>query len=155
MTWKTKTFLTVSSLTVLALLGFAGLGFFTATAEDDPAATIDAFHAALASGNRDAALGFLDPALVVFEGGGAEMSRDEYASVHLGPDMEFSSGTRRKVVDRQISVDGGVAWVLTRAETSGTFRGHEIASTDVETMVLKRGDKGWKIVHIHWSSQRR
>lgn len=47
------------------------------------------------------------------------------------------------------------AWVLTRSETSGTFRGKEIDLLGAESVLLRRGEHGWRIVHIHWSSRPR
>jgi len=119
---------------------------------DEPSAIVRSFHEALASGNRDAVLSLLDPGVVIFEQGGAEMSRDEYASHHLGGDIEFSRVTSRKVVEQRTQGKGKNAWVLTISETSGSFRGKDVSSRNVETMVLERTPSGWRIVHIHWSS---
>ena len=122
-------------------------------AKDEPSAIVRSFHEALASGNRDAVLSVLDPGVVIFEQGGAEMSRDEYASHHLGGDIEFSRATSSKVVDQRTQAKGKSAWVLTTSETTGSFRGKDVASRSVETMVLEKTTGGWRIVHIHWSSQ--
>jgi ketosteroid isomerase-like protein len=123
--------------------------------DGSPAAAIDAFHAALGSGNRDEALRWLAPEVVIFEGGGAEMSRDEYASHHLGSDMEFSKAVKSEIVDRQSGSSGDVAWVLTRTHTVGRFGDRAVDANGVETMVLRRGAEGWRIVHVHWSSYSR
>lgn len=119
------------------------------------AAAVDAFHAALAAGDRDRALASLAPEVVIFEGGGAEMSREEYAGHHLGGDMEFVRAVKTDVVDRQSHLAGDVAWVLTRTHTSGRFRERDIDVDGVETMVLRRSDDQWRIVHVHWSSHAR
>src|SRR5690606_29848204 len=47
------------------------------------AEAVDAFHAALRAGDRDAALAVLAEDALIFEAGGAERSRAEYASHHL------------------------------------------------------------------------
>ncbi len=128
------------------------------SAEDEPSSpqeTVAAFHAALSSGDRDAVLAVLDPEVLIFESGGAELSRDEYASHHLGGDMEFSAATARTIVDQRSGSSGDTAWVLTRSETSGTFRDKTINSWGVETMLLRRTEYGWLIAHIHWSSRGR
>lgn len=134
---------------ILALL-VAGLPL---AAQDDPVAVVDAFHDALNSGDGDAAIAQMAPDVVIFEAGGAEMSRDEYAGGHLGGDMRFAAVVQREVADRQHAIAGDVAWVLTRTRTTGTMGEREIDSRGVETMVLRRTDEGWKIVHIHWSSR--
>lgn len=114
---------------------------------------VDAFHAALAAGDRAAALGLLSPAVVIFESGGAELSRTEYAEHHLAADMEFSAATTTEVRERRSGGDGALAWVLTRSATSGSFRGRPIAAESTETMILEPGEEGWRILHIHWSSR--
>lgn len=119
----------------------------------DPAEVVSSFHAALAAGDRAAALAHLDPQVLIFESGGAELSRDEYASHHLGSDMAFSQATERTVVDQRKDSSGDVAWVLTRSTTKGTYRDREIDAKGTETMVLRHSPEGWRIVHIHWSSR--
>lgn len=128
------------------------------SAEDEPSSpqdTVAAFHAALSRGDRDAALAVLDPKVLIFESGGAELSRDEYASHHLGGDIEFSAATSSTIVDQRSGSSDDTAWVLTRSETSGIFRDKTINSRGVETMLLRRTEHGWRIVHIHWSSRSR
>ncbi len=122
--------------------------------QDSPETTVDAFHAAVSGDDRDAALALLDEDVVIFEAGGAEMSRQEYASHHLGGDMKFAAAVERTVTDRQSDSRGDIAWVLTRTETHGSLGEREIHSRGTETMLLRRTDDGWRIVHIHWSSGR-
>ena len=125
-----------------------------ASAQDEgPAAVVGAFHRALAEGDRDAALALLAPDVMIFESGGAERSRDEYASHHLRADSEFSGATRREILDQQQGGGDDVAWVLTRSKTTGKFRDREINSYGVETMILSKTPQGWRIVHVHWSSR--
>ncbi len=122
---------------------------------DSPTDTVAGFHEALASGDREAVLALLDPAVTIFESGGAELSRDEYASHHLGADMEVSVATSQRIVEERLGAAGEAGWVLTRSETSGSFRDKEIDILGTETVVLRRGDHGWRIVHSHWSSRPR
>ena len=117
--------------------------------------SVRSFHEALAAGDRSRALELLDPAVVIFEQGGAEVSRDEYASQHLADDIEFSRATSSKVLDQRTQAKAKSAWVLTRSETNGSFRGKDVASRGVETMVLEKRGGAWRIVHIHWSSHRK
>ncbi len=128
------------------------------SAEDEPSSPQDivaSFHAALSSGDRHAVLALLDPEVLIFESGGAELARDEYASHHLGGDMEFSAATARTIVDQRSGSSADTAWVLTRSDTAGTFRDKTIDSRGVETMLLRRTEHGWRIAHIHWSSRPR
>jgi hypothetical protein len=145
--------------TRLALAVLAALGASAArAAESAPAiaeaeAALDAFHASLESGDRDGALARLDPAVVIFEAGGAELSREEYASHHLAGDMDYLAATETERVDRRSGASGDLVWVLTRTKTAGTFQGKEVSSLGTETALLARGGEGWRIVHLHWSSR--
>ena len=138
-------------LPLLALLTTTSV--MSAEGHNTPADTVSAFHEALASGEKEKALELLDPDVMIFESGGAELSRDEYASHHLNADMEFSAATSRTIVDQQVGEIAGAAWTLTRSETRGMFREKEVDLLGVETVVLQHSDRGWRIVHIHWSSR--
>lgn len=121
----------------------------------DPAETVEALHEAMAQGDKAGVLALLDPAVTIFESGGAELSREEYSSHHLGSDMEFSAATERTILDQQAGRGELYAWVTTRSETRGLFRGKERDLQGTETMLLERSRASWKIVHIHWSSRAR
>ena len=143
----------LSLLLLLAL--FMPASVMAGEEPDTPASVVSAFHAALASGEKERVLELLDPDVLIFESGGAELSRGEYASHHLNADMEFSAATTRTIVDQQVSEVAGAAWTLTRSETRGMFREKEVDVLGVETVVLRHGDRGWRIVHFHWSSRAR
>jgi len=117
------------------------------------ATAVDAFHAALKAGDTAAALTFLVPDVMIFEEGGAERSRDEYASHHLGSDAAFAAASEAMVTRRSGWADGDVAWVTTEGRTTGQFNGRAVDRLTTETMVLKRHADGWRIHHIHWSSR--
>lgn len=117
--------------------------------------TVQRFHAALAEQDRDEVLALLAEDVLIFESGGAEFSREEYAGHHLGADMKFSAATNREITEQQTGLEGETAWVLTRSATVGIFRGNEIDVRGVETMMLRDTEEGWKIFHIHWSSRSR
>jgi ketosteroid isomerase-like protein len=121
--------------------------------EPSPEEVVNGFHESLASGDEEGVLATLDAEVVIFESGGAELSRDEYASHHLGADMEFSAATQRDVIDQQVGQSGDLAWVLTRSQTNGTFRGKDIDARGAETILLRHTPEGWRIMHIHWSSR--
>jgi ketosteroid isomerase-like protein len=117
-----------------------------------PEAVTAAFKDALARGDRAGVTGLLASDVIIFESGDAELSREEYASHHLGADMEFAKATKQEVVDRQSGEAGDAAWVLTRSRTTGTFQDRPVNLRGTETMLLRKTPDGWKIVHIHWSS---
>jgi ketosteroid isomerase-like protein len=117
-----------------------------------PVGTVMAFHAALASGDTDAALMYLAEDVVIFESGGVENSRAEYASHHLEADAAFSAAVPRTLVSRTHGTQGDMAWVMSVETVTGTYRTRAINSRSVETMMLRQVNGQWRIVHIHWSS---
>ncbi|MBU2166678.1 MAG: nuclear transport factor 2 family protein [Brevundimonas sp.] len=129
----------------------------SAPADDEAArpaiAVVDAFHAALGSGDAEAVLALLAEDVVVLEEGGAERSREEYAGHHLPADMAFATATTAEVTRRAARVEGDVAWVLTEGRTTGAFNGRPVDRLTAETMILHRDGDVWRIRHIHWSSR--
>ena len=125
-----------------------------AGAEAEAAAAVDAFHAALAHGDTSAAAALLAEDALVFESGGVEHDKAEYAAHHLPADAAFSKAVSTEVIRRSARVDGPLAWVASEGRAAGTYKGKAINSVMTETMVLRRGEGGWKIVHVHWSSGR-
>lgn len=127
-------------------------GSLTAEAME-AAGVVDGFHAALKAGDTAAALALLAPDVMIFEEGGAERSRDEYASHHLGSDAAFAAASEATLSRRSGQVDGDVAWIVSEGRTTGQFNGRAVDRLTAETMVLKRHADGWRIHHIHWSSR--
>lgn len=117
-----------------------------------PVGVVTEFHAALTSGNTAAALELLAEDVIIFESGGVESSRAEYASHHLQADAAFSAAVARRLTNRTHGQKGDTAWVMTVETVIGNYRGRAINSRSVETMLLRRVDGQWRIVHIHWSS---
>lgn len=141
-----------TALFALSLLVMTGTPAAAAEDPRGPKEVVAAFHAALSGGDRAGVTELLAPGVIIFESGGAEISREEYASHHLGADMEFAKATKVEVVDRQAGEAGDAAWVLTRSRTTGTFREKKVDLRGTETMLLRKSADGWRIVHIHWSS---
>ncbi len=116
------------------------------------AAIVSAFHSALRRGNTKVALSLLAPDALIFEEGGVERGKAEYASHHLAADAAFSKAVPSTVTRQGGAVAGNFAWIATEGRTTGTYRSKAIDRKTVETMVLRRAGGSWKIVHIHWSS---
>jgi ketosteroid isomerase-like protein len=117
--------------------------------------TVDAFHAALRRGDTRAAAALLAEDALIFEEGGAERSKAEYAAQHLPADAEFSRSVSAVVTRRAGRSDGAIAWIATEGRTTGTYKGKALDRLTTETMILRRTGRAWKIVHIHWSSAAR
>ena len=118
----------------------------------EAAAAVDAFHSALGRGDTKAALLLLADEALIFEEGGAERSKAEYAGHHLGADAAFSQAVRAVTTRRTGASSGDLAWVASEARSKGTFNGRAVDRNVAETMVLRRVAGAWRIVHIHWSS---
>jgi ketosteroid isomerase-like protein len=114
---------------------------------------VDAFHQALARGDTKAALSHLAEEALIFESGGVERGKKEYASHHLAADAAFSQAVPSKVTRRVAHLAGPLAWIASEGRTTGTFKDKPVDRRTVETMVLRRTGPTWKIVHIHWSSE--
>ena len=125
-------------------------------AETSPAAlaALDAFHAALGRGDTAAALDRLAEDVLIYEQGAAERSKAEYASHHLASDTEFAKATRRELTARRSYTTQDLTVVSSETRTTGRFRERDVDSRGKETVVLRRSGPDWRIVHVHWSSQR-
>ncbi|KJV04973.1 YybH family protein [Methylocucumis oryzae] len=114
--------------------------------------TVEAFHSALVRGDTQAALALLADDVLIFESGGVERSKAEYASHHLHADAEFSMAVKRTLESRSTVGSEMFAWVTSVEKVTGTFRNSTINSRSIETMLLTKSAAGWQISHIHWSS---
>lgn len=119
------------------------------------AATVDAFHAALRRGDTKAATALLADDALIFESGGAERTKAEYAAHHLPADAAFAQSVSSTVTRRAGRGDGAVAWIASEGRTTGTYKGKALDLLTTETMVLRRIGSAWRITHIHWSSAAR
>ena len=116
------------------------------------AATVDAFHLALRRGDTRSAAALLADDALIFEGGGVERSKQEYASHHLAADAAFSKVVRSQLTRRAGNSNGILAWIASEGRTTGTYKGKALDQITAESVVLRRTGRTWKIVHIHWSS---
>lgn len=114
---------------------------------------VDAFHAALKRGDTRAAAALMTEDALVFESGGVERGKAEYASHHLAADALFAKAVRSAVTRRVGWAEGRTAWIASESTTKGNYKGKPINSAGTETMVLRRDAAGWRIIHIHWSSK--
>ena len=136
-------------IVLCAALAAVGIQAFAGT----PGATMTAFHAALAAGDKAAAIALLSPDVVIFESGHVERTRDEYTRDHLASDIAFSKTTTRKVSKHLEHEEGNSATVLEETDTKGAFKGKPVHALGLETALLEKQGDGWVIVHLHWSSR--
>lgn len=155
-TWWLMRALPIAMLSAIAITGSAAqsgsISAPVARAALPAAKVVDAFHRALSAGDTKAALSHLAEEALIFESGGVERGKQEYASHHLAADAAFSQAVPSKVTRRVGHVAGTTAWIASEGRTTGTFRSKAVDLKTVETMVLRRTGANWRIVHIHWSS---
>ena len=119
----------------------------------DPLGTASAFGAALAAGDEATVKSLLAPDVLIYESGGQENSRDEYAAHHMKADMAFLAKAQVQVIERKHGASGDLAWVATRSRTTGTYQDKAFDIYGTESLVLRRTTAGWRIVHVQWSSR--
>lgn len=117
-----------------------------------PETAVDAFTAALRSGDTEAVSRLMAADVVIAESGEAERSYAEYAAHHLPADIAFTAAVTFTPQDRKVITAGDMATVISQSQVRGVFHGRAIHSNSMETMVLRWTDGAWRIVHIHWSS---
>jgi ketosteroid isomerase-like protein len=122
--------------------------------EADVAAVVDAYHAALATGDSTTALSLLSDDVVILESGGVE-NKQHYRSGHLAGDIRFAAAVPRERGEISVRVVGDVAWAWSTSVTQGMMGDREVNSQGAELMVLRRAGDSWTITAIHWSSRQR
>jgi ketosteroid isomerase-like protein len=142
------------ALTALCAFALPALAQQPEGAADELAvrAVVEGFKGALAAGDSTAAVSYLHPDLIVYEGGHAE-TLAEYRAGHLAADMEFTAAVETTVLEQGLIVRPGMALWVSESESTGEFRGEAVDSHGTETIVLLPTDSGWKILHVHWSSR--
>ena len=117
------------------------------------AATVESFHAALSSGNAEAATKLLAPDAVVLESGDKE-TRRQYVGHHLLEDIKFAKAVPSTRGQPEVMISGDVAWTSSTSVTQGTYQSKALNLVGAELMVLTRTPSGWQIRAIHWSSRK-
>ena len=117
------------------------------------ASAVETFHNALARGDGKAATQMLAADAVILESGELQ-TRAEYESHHLAEDIRFAQTVRSTRSDVHVEIEGNTAWLTSLSRAQGSFEGKPINSSGVELIVLMRGESGWRIRAIHWSSRK-
>jgi len=123
------------------------------TAAQPAIEVVEQFSQALQTADFNRVGELLSEDVLILESGGAERSREEYLGHHAIADALFLKGAHVQVKQRAARVEGPLAWVGTESELHATKDGKALTLLSTETMILKKTDAGWRIVHIHWSSR--
>jgi len=136
-----------------AIVLAAALAACTGPAAEGPVQVVESFGQALRSRDTGRALELLAPDVLIYEFGGQEASRDEYAADHMKGDMEFLAAATVERLDQRQALSGNIAIVTTRSRVKGQYQSKPFDQLSTETMVLRHAGGAWRITHIHWSSR--
>lgn len=115
---------------------------------------VDSFSSAMTANNLAGAGTFLDPGAVIVANGVAHGSRDEYLNTTGKARAAFLGKAQAQLVRRQARGGPNFVWVVSSSTYKASEAGKPPASMlSTETMLLRKGPQGWKIIHIHWSSR--
>jgi hypothetical protein len=120
-----------------------------------PADAVDGFRAALKRKDTGGALSYLDRSLVVFEFGVADPTVEAYALSHLPGDIDMAAVSDWALQARRVGGSGNERWVLSTYHVTGKLPdGKPIDQTMQETAIVRLVGESFRIVHLHWSSDR-
>ena len=140
---------------LLAAVSLALAGGAWAQTAKQPADTVDGFHAALKRKDTGGALSYLDRSLVVFEFGVTDPTVEAYALSHLPGDIDMAAVTDWSLQARRLGGGGDERWVLSTYRVTGKLPdGKTIDQVMQETAIVRRIGDSFRIVHLHWSSDK-
>jgi ketosteroid isomerase-like protein len=120
----------------------------------ETADVVNAFMAALAGGQLEAARQYMTPDAIVMANGTVLGYRDAYIDKSAKADAAALATLQRELLHREVTAGTAFGWVLSekRLTAAGAPQGAP-SELVTETMLLARTDAGWKITHIHWSGR--
>ncbi|NML44238.1 nuclear transport factor 2 family protein [Ramlibacter sp. G-1-2-2] len=120
-----------------------------------PADAVDGFRAALRRKDTGGALSYLDRSLVVFEFGVTDPTVEAYALSHLPGDIDMAAVSDWSLQARRVGGSGNERWVLSTYHVTGKLPdGRKIDQVMQETAIVRRVGESFRIVHLHWSSDK-
>lgn len=135
--------LVISSMTLFAQ---------QSTEKEMIAKTLSDLEAAIISNDSEQAGKILHDDVTILEGVGME-TKSQYLSHHFHSDGKFLAAIDREKISQDITIEDNVAWVTSKTKMTGTYSGRDIDMTSLELAVLKKENKEWKVVALHWSSR--
>ena len=119
----------------------------------DAAKTVDAFMAALVSGQLEQARAQMTPNAVVVANGHVIGERDDYINGAAKGDSAALRTVQRELVRRDARAGTDVAWVVSEKRVRPAAAPQGPSEVVIETMLLAKTPAGWKIAHVHWSGR--
>jgi mono/diheme cytochrome c family protein/ketosteroid isomerase-like protein len=124
----------------------------SAGAAPEAESVVQAFHAALARGDRAAVLALLTEDARISEDGQTQ-DRATYAAAHLAADIAFLKEAKVTLLSRVSALAGERAQVASASTVRATVRGKPVALRSDESMELRRVGADWRIAAIRWTSE--
>lgn len=113
---------------------------------------ISKFHKAIKLGQKKKAKLLLDANVMIFKNGIIEKSADQYEKNMMVDDMKYFAKLKTEVLAHSVNIIGDMAYSTSHIKSTGQVYGSYINSENLESMVLKKFNNKWKIVHIHRSN---
>lgn len=124
----------------------------TPGAAPEAESVVQAFHAALARGDRAAVLALLAEDARISEDGETQ-DPATYASAHLAADIAFLKQAKVTLLSRVSALAGDRAQVASASTVRATVRGKPVVLRSDESMELRRVGAGWRIAAIRWTTE--
>jgi len=113
---------------------------------------VQAFHAALARGDRVAVLALMTEDARISEDGETQ-DRATYAAAHLAADIAFLKQAKVMLLSRVSALAGDRAQVASASTVRATVRGKPVVLRSDESMELRRAGADWRIAAIRWTTE--
>ena len=142
---------------MLLYIGLTGSGL-AEEGSSTAASVAKSYFRAMDAGDLDAAAALFADTSLIFETGGVEGSWQQYRDHHIGPEIAAIDTFLTTLGDPEEgqSADRSMALVAWPIEYRIRLKSGElIQSRGTVTFVLMRKDDGYRIRHLHWSSQRK
>lgn len=114
------------------------------------------YRAAMESRSVEKLAAVMDPELLVLEGVHKNVGWADYRDNHIGPEM--GEWKEFKVADPkvlEVALDGAMAYAVQEATYSLVMADKTVVLAGAETFVLRKGEAGWKIKHLHFSAKKK
>jgi ketosteroid isomerase-like protein len=153
------------SISLLVLFAFPTFSYADSPASKEgglhghtPTDIARSYFESMDSKDLDAAEALFAKSSSIFETGGTEGNWQRYRAHHIGAELDAikTFETTLGEPEEEVSTDGAMAFVAWPIEYHIVLQdGREIDSRGTVTFVFVRGNEGFHIRHLHWSSRRK
>ena len=112
---------------------------------------LDAYDQAVSKRDVESVRKLLAPEVLVYEHDVRNDGIEDAFENHLKPEILEDNGLQLSYSDVRVTASPALALVTRLYHVKGNLKGKVIDSTGNETLVWKRTEGRWKIIHIHYS----